>query len=364
MKKIMNSTMIIFALIFAASCSSKDQKNSTASLEPILVKLANVSKADNQDAIHATGLVEAAHSVNISTRVMGYITKFSLKVGDHVRAGQVLFTVNSNDISAKKAQTIALINQADAALRSAQKDLDRFTALYKQQSATAKELDQITLQFQSAKANAMAAREMKNEVAAQLAYTTVTAPFAGTITQKMAEAGSMATPGMPVLTIDQAGSLQVAASVSENQISSLNIGDLAEMKIESLGKVIAGKIIQINPSSQFSGSQYIVKISLPVTDGKLYAGMFVHVQFPQSKKMALNETETGTIMIPASAIVYRDQLTGIYTISAQQTALLRWVRLGETKGEQVEVLSGLAKQEQFILSASGRLYNGAPVKTK
>ena len=362
MKKIIDSTLIILALSFLASCSSKDLKDKASSETPILVSTSNVSGANGMGIIEASGLVEAAHSVNISTRAMGYITRFDLKVGDRVKAGQMLFTVNSNDINAKKAQTEAMIDQADAALKSAQKDLERFTVLYKQQSASAKELDQITLQYQSAKANAMAARAMKNEVAAHLAYTTVTAPFSGTITQKMAEAGSMASPGMPVLTIEQAGNLQVSASVSENQIGALNIGDAAEMNIESINKTITGKIIQINPSAQFSGGQYIVKISLPLSDNKLYAGMFVHVQFPQAKKVA--SSETGVNMIPVKAIVYKDQLTGVYTISAQQTALLRWVRLGAKKGDQVEVLSGLSNQEQFILSAEGRLYNGAPVKTK
>ena len=124
-------------------------------------------------------------------------------------------------------------------------------------------------------------------------------------------------------------------------------------------------MIQIYPSAQFTGGQYIVKISVPASDSKqLYTGMFVHIQILLKGKSVGSKKKSDAVMIPLKAIVNRDQLTGVYTISSQNTALLRWVRLGNTTGNQVEVLSGLANNETFILSAEGRMYNGAPVKIK
>jgi RND family efflux transporter MFP subunit len=363
-RKFSMAIVVFTATVFLSSCSGSEKQETEKPVTPILVTLATPDGNKTAGIIEASGQVEAAHSVNISTRAMGYITKMPVKVGDHVAAGQLLFTVNSTDISAKKAQTEAMISQADAALRSAQKDFERYTVLFKLQSASAKELDQVTLQYQSAKANAEAAREMKNEIAAHLAYTSVTAPFSGIVTQKFSEAGSMATPGMPVLTIEQGGSLQVTAAVSENQIASVALGDDVSMTIESLEKVIEGKVIQINPSSQFSGGQYIVKVSLPSGINKIYAGMFVHVQFAAKNNSATLSKETGAVSIPLKVIINRDQLTGVYTLSSQNTAMLRWLRLGKTSGDRVEVLSGLAKDEQYILSSEGKLYNGAPIKTK
>jgi len=67
-------------------------------------------------------------------------------------------------------------------------------------------------------------------------------------------------------------------------------------------------------------------------------------------------------MIPLAAIINREELTGVYTVSANNTALLRWLRLGKTYGDKVEVISGLSKDEQFVLSAEGKLYNGVSVK--
>lgn len=354
------------AVFSLAACSGDKTETAAKTEAPVVVQTATAGGTSiNAGVLEASGQVEASQSVNISTRVMGYITQMKVKVGDRVNAGQLLFTVNSNDITAKRAQTDAMIAQAEAAQRAAQKDLDRYTALYKQQSASAKELDQVTLQFQSAKASADAARQMRNEVSAQLTYTSVTAPFAGIITQKMADAGSMANPGMPVLTLEQSGNLQVSASIPENQIASVKLGDAVNMSIESANKTITGKVIQVNPSSQFTGGQYIIKISVPASEAKqLYAGMYVHLRIPVKGTTAATTKESGKILAPTKAIITRDQLTGLYTISSQNTALLRWVRLGTTSGDQVEVLSGLAANETFILSAEGRLYNGAPVTIK
>lgn len=356
---------ILSAGIALASCGGSKKETADSNEKPVTVELATAGGNIATGAIEASGQVEAAHSVNISTRVMGYITKMNVKAGDAVRAGQLLFTVSSNDISAKRAQTDAMIAQAEAAQHNAQKDLDRYTALYKQQSATAKELEQVTLQYQSAKASVEAAKQMRNEVSAQLAYASVTAPFSGVVTQKLADAGSMANPGMPILTLEQSGSLQVSVSVPENQVSNLKTGDDAIMNIESVGKIIHGKVIQLNPSSQFTGGQYIAKISLPASDSKgLYAGMYVHVQIPVKEVTGTDVKKDGKIFIPVKALVTKDQLTGIYTVSSQNTAMLRWLRLGNTSGDQVEVLSGLAANEPFVIASQGTLYNGAPVNIK
>lgn len=359
--------LLTAGMFMLTSCSSRKSEPTDKKETPVIVELATAAGTSSTPGlIEASGQVEASHAANISTRVMGYITRMTVKAGDHVQGGQILFTVSSNDIIAKRAQTDAMIAQAEAAQKNAQKDLDRYTVLYKQQSASAKELEQVSLQYQSAKANADAAKQMRNEVSAQLAYTTVTAPFSGVVTQKLADAGSMANPGMPVLTIEQVGNLQVSASIPENLIANLKTGDEAVMLIESASKTIHGKIIQVNPSSQFTGGQYIVKISIPANDSKtLYAGMYVHVQIVVKEHAIITTIQNdGKIFIPLKAIINRDQLAGVYTVSSQNTAMLRWLRLGSTSGDQVEVLSGLAANEPFILSAQGTIYNGTPVTIK
>lgn len=365
-----NTTGLLLVAVVAASvlnsCSGKKPEQNTVPKEkPVQVTVATPGNNDISGGINASGQVEAIQSANISTRVMGYISKVQVKIGDHVKQGQLLFTVNSADIQAKRAQTDAMIAQTEAALQNAQKDYNRYTALYKQQSASAKELDNVLLQYNSAKANAKAARQMRNEVNAQLSYTNVTAPFTGIVTQKLLDAGSMATPGMPVVTIEQSGSLQVSASVGESGITAIKQGDEATMNIKSINKTITGKITQISQSSQSSGGQYLIKISIPDNEKKgIYSGMYVNVNIPVKEIAKTTAAGENNILVPIESIINKDQLTGLYTISSNHTALLRWVRLGKSFGNQVEVLSGLAKDERFIVHAEGRLYNGVAVRER
>lgn len=356
--------VIATALLHSCSNNKVEQKNGLKE-NPVTVTVATPGNDDISGGINASGQVEAVQTANISTRVMGYITKVYVNIGDHVKQGQLVFTVNSTDILAKRAQTEAMIAQADASLQNAQKDYDRFTVLYNQQSASAKELDNVSLQYKAAKANLNAARQMRNEVNAQLSYTNVTAPFSGVVTQKMLDAGSMATPGMPVVTIEQSGGLQVSASVGESQIASIKQGGPAMLNIKSINKLITGKIIQISQSSQSSGGQYIIKISIPESEKQqIYSGMYVNVNIPAKEPLRNMEAGNNNILVPVESIINKDQLTGLYTISNNNTALLRWVRLGKNFGNKVEVLSGLAKNESFIVHADGRLYNGVPVIIK
>lgn len=87
--------------------------------------------------------------------------------------------------------------------------------------------------------------------------------------------------------------------------------------------------------------------------------MFSTVQFPVERKV-----KTQMVLIPTEAIVTNGQLSGLYTVSQSNTALLRWLRLGRTFGDQVEVLSGLKADETYIVSAEGKLFNGAKLSVQ
>lgn len=355
--------LTVVGLMVISSCSSKAKKETRTDSDTAIVVAVSQPASDAKQGLTVSGQIEASQTAHISTRVMGYITKIDVRIGDRVRKGQPLATISNDDILAKRAQADAMIAEANAAYQNAQKDYDRFTTLYKQQSASAKELDNITLQYNSAKARLEAAKQQRREVNAMLNYTNLTAPFAGTVTQKMVDAGSMASPGMPLLTIEQSGSYQVSASVPESEISLIKENAPVVVNVDAIQKSIKGTIAQISPSSENSGGQYLIKVTIPDSEKQgLFAGMYANVTIPVTQPV---KTKVGDqVMVPVAAIQYKDQLTGLYTIGSNHTALLRWVRLGRMQGNQVEVLSGLASNEQFIVSAEGRLYNGVPVKIK
>lgn len=359
------SLLMAFALILLTACSSNEKKESLSEKrDPAIVVTIAIPSMNEGNTISISGQVEASQTANISTRVMGYITKLTVKVGDHVKAGQLIASISNTDIVARRSQADAMIAEAEAAMKNAQKDFERFTVLYKQQSASAKELDNVTLQYNAMKAKTEAAKQMRNEINAMLAYTSLTAPFAGIVTQKMADAGNMASPGMPIVTIEQSGTYQISAAVSESDIKEIKMGEPVTVTIKSINKIFQGKIAQINESSQFTGGQYQIKITIPENEKKgLYAGMYANISIPSLQKTGAT-TVSNAVLVPVSVIINKDQLTGLYTISTNNTALLRWIRTGKNYGDKVEVISGLGKGEPYIISAEGILYNGVPVKIK
>jgi RND family efflux transporter MFP subunit len=352
--------LLLTSTIILTSCSNDQTHAEQTNDKPVQVTLAN-AVTHSGSTIQSSGQIVSIKTAMISTRMMGFITGIKVKTGDNVKSGQ-LVTISNEDIIAKRAQAVSMLTEAEAALKDAKKDYERYTQLFQQQSASQKELENITLNYNSIKSKAEAARQMKNEAEAQLAYANLTAPFDGVVTQKNMDAGSMANPGVPILVIEQSGSFQVNTSVTESDIDQIKVGADAKVIIESIDKIIAAKVSEVSPSSQMSGGQYLIKISIPDHEkSSLHSGMFAKVLISISGQSA---NLTQQIMVPATAIVSKDQLNGLYTISQNKTALLRWVKLGSKQGDNVEVLSGLSGNEQFILSAEGKLYNGVPVAVK
>lgn len=175
----------------------------------------------------------------------------------------------------------------------------------------------------------------------------------------MANVGDLTRPGEVLLSLEQKGNFMATARVSEKHIKYVKKNDSVQVNIKSENLMIKGIVTEVSSSSQHSGGQYLVKIRLnPGSNPSLYSGMFVSTLFSSKPEMAAN------ILIPESAIITRGGLQGIYTVSNSNTAVLRWLKLGKKIGDQVEVLSGLTSEEQLIISAEGKLYNGAPIQIK
>lgn len=357
MRKKAIAILIVASTVFI-SCGG-DKKEQVASLPAIPVKVAGISDNNTSPYVSASGKIEAENSANLSTRMMGYVTKVNVKVGQKVSQGQLLVSVNNTDLQAKKAQVNASITQAQAGYNNAKKDYDRFVNLFAQQSASQKELDDMTARYEMAKAGLEAAKQMRNEINAQFAYSNISAPFSGVVTNTFVKEGDMANPGMPLVSIEGAKKLQVTAMVSESDIALITQGMKVNVLVKSINQEVEGKVSEISLSAKNTGGQYLVKIDLNKSEAKILSGMFVNVQFPVEKKE--NVKVSDKVLIPVTALVKEGQLTGIYTIGSGNVAILRWLRIGKTFGDQVEVLSGLSVNEQYIVSADGKLFNGAKV---
>ncbi len=346
----------ILTLVFITSCK-KEKTNITQDDSPaISVVVKPVSQNSTVPFISASGKIQTVKSANLSTRMMGFVDKIYVKTGDQIKEGQLLLSLNNVDLSAKLAQVKAGIVEAKAGFSNAEKDYVRFKNLFESNSASQKEMDDMTANYNMAKARVEAAEQMKKEVQAQFNYVNIRAPFDGVVSNKFINQGDMASPGVPLLEVESPGAYQVMAMVPESEISKISNNTNVSVLVKSLNKTIKGKVTEVSSSAKNTGGQYLVKVLLDNSDLYILSGMFATVQFPVESK----EKQT-TVLIPSSVLVKKGELSGIYTVSQTQTAILRWLRLGRQYGDNVEVLSGLNADESYIVSANGKLFNGAKV---
>ena len=347
--------MAIISIVMV-SCGNDTNQKVADNSPTVKVQVNKVSESNNSPFLSVSGKIQSVNNADLSTRMMGFVKKVPVNVGDKVKKGQLLVSINNADLQAKSAQVNASITEATAAFNNAQKDYNRFQNLFADNSASQKELDDMTARYEMAKARLEAAKQMKNEVNSQYAYTNITAPFSGVVTAKTVEEGDMANPGQPLISIETPGNFEAIAMVPETEISQIKNGVEVDVMVKSIQKSIKGNVSEISTSAKNTGGQYLVKIALYKTDTPILSGMFASVQFPVEKKAA-----TEMVLIPEEAIVNYGQLSGVYTVSQNNTAILRWLRLGRTFGNQVEVLSGLSADEDYIVSADGKLYNGVKI---
>ena len=356
----MKNTFKLIAIaifVITASCGKKEASSIEDKTTAVIVKVSTPTE-NSSNFISASGKIEAVQNANLSTRIMGFVNKVYVNVGDKVSKGQLLLSINSADISAQKAQVSASITEATAAYNSAEKDYNRFKSLFNDSSASQKEMDDMTANYEMAKALLEAANQVKNQVNAQLSYSNITAPFSGIITGKFTNKGDMANPGMPLLSLETPGKFQVIAMVPESDIANIKKDSNVKVFVKSTNKTLNGTVTEVSTSAKNTGGQYLVKVALDKSDEKLFSGMFTSVQFHNESSEA---KQSNLLLIPESALIKQGQLTGIYTVGNENIAFLRWLRIGKKIGDQVEVLSGLSANEQFIVSSESKLYNGAKI---
>lgn len=359
MKNKINPLSLITLFAFLASCGGKDQQPTDDSRSPVTVSVAKAGEDNPEHYFSVSGTLEAKNSANLSTRMMGFVDHLAVKVGDQVTQGQLLVALKNTEFQAKKAQASANSSATEAAYANAQKDLERYQNLFAENSISPKEMEDMTTRYTMAKANWDAAREMEREVTGQFAYVQLRAPFAGTITNTFVEKGDMAQPGVPLVALEAPGQYEVSTLVPETAISKIAPNTQAMVYVKALDTLLPARILEVGSSSKNTAGQYPVKVGVQPSKAAVLSGMFSSVRFAIEGTPGQDQ-----VWIPKSALVHHGQLSGIYTISQANTAMLRWLRLGKEQGARVEVLSGLASGEQYILEADGKLFNGAPIKVQ
>ena len=334
---------LIAAVLFSAGCSAKEEPApavvSAASQSTIQAAVVEIASSQVPVRVEVTGQVTPVYQAVLSSRIQGTIDTLLVREGTRVSKGQVLLQLDNRDVQADLAR-------ARAEEENARTQLRRMEALLKDEAVSRQEVENASRAFKVAEAN-------RKAVLAQLSYTVVKAPFDGVITEKKVEAGELASPGQPLLKMEDPFQLRLEATVAEGDLKAITRGEKIPVSIDALqAQVLTGVVSQILPAGDPQTHTFIVKVDLPRTPG-LQSGMFGRFQ--------LDKGISRTILLPASAVVERGELTSVYVVGLDGVARLRWVKAGRRFEQQLEILSGVNVGERVLLEGS-RGIDGALVQ--
>lgn len=329
----------VTATALSAACR-QEEKNPTAksvAITPIAVRAAKVEKRPATSQVELVGTVQAVERAEISAKITGNIISLPIEVGSRVKAGQLLAELSAQEISAQ-------VQQAKAQLEQAKRNLAREENLLKRNAATPETVKALEDSLRIADAGHRTALAM-------LDFTRITAPFSGIISRKLASVGDLATPGKPLLHLEEENNLQVLTDIPEAMIARIYKGDTLRLAIPSAPLTQSGVVAEVSPVADPSSRTSPVKLRL-APNPQLRSGQFARVT------LALAEVQTLTV--PNEAILTHGQMEKVYVIDNDKLAL-RLVRSGARSEGRVEIVSGLAEGESVAIPVTPQLRDGLPV---
>jgi len=338
---------------FTTGCSSS-QKVDANTPEVVRLSVITAQASSVPDALEAVGTVRAFQTSQLSSQAMGTITRVSVREGDHVRRGEVLAMLDQSASSAALDRAVATeaaaaneLAAAESDLALAESTLARYQILFDKQIISRQQFDEVKAHQQSASAHRDLARAAQlqakaaiTEARAVLDFTRVTAPFDGIVTERRLDPGAMASPGLPILTVEDVSRYRLEASVNENDLRYIHLAQQVPVSIDSLPNVaMTGRVVQIVPAADAASRSFVVKLELNGNKA-LRSGLFGHAQFSRGQRSAL--------LIPQTAVVNRGQLQAAYVLDQGGIANLRYVTLGHSSASQVEILAGVQAGERVV----------------
>ena len=338
MRKFVNSLLVICA-VTAVSCGSSDKsaKSSEAAAEVVLpkVEVTTVASRDVVQQVVFTGNVEAEVVNNIAPQQPRRIKEIRFDVGDHVRKGETLVSLENSALVQSKAQ-----------MDNAKIEYDRTDELYKIGGASKSEWDARRLQYEVAKAT------YEN----LLENTTLVAPISGIVTARNYDNGDMA-GGLPVLVIEQIRPVKIMINISENLFARVRKGMKVDVNFEAYGdEVFAGSISRIYPTINNATRTFAAEVTVPNNDERVRPGMFARVTLPYGKQNHVVTPDRSVNKLMGSGDRY------VYVLEADGTVRYSKVELGRRLGSEWEILSGLESGETVVVKGATALTNGCKVE--
>ena len=276
------------------------------------------------------GRTEAVNQGTVSAQTSGRVAELPYDVNDFVEAGAVVMRFTDTEQRAALNRAEAALAEARARLANAETEFERGEKMIANNTIAQSRFDQLKAERDSARARLDAAVAGVETAKEQLEYTVVRAPYAGIVSERHVELGELVGPGQPLISGLSLQSLRVNVDVPQSMFRAVHTIGKAFVYVDD--ERIGAESLTFFPVADTGSNTFRVRVNLPDGAATLYPGMFVKVGFVVG--------ETRRLLVPASTIVRRSELSGVYVVDGDRAAL-RQVRLGRTYGDSIEVLSGL-----------------------
>ncbi len=321
----------------------KDAVEQETVVSTIPVTAETILLQDFDKTVTLGGLTAAENTVNVIAKVSGMeqIQAVNVKVGDKVRAGQVLAVLDSETSS-------ITVSNAKLQYDNAATNYENGKQLFELGAVSQSELNQLKMAFENA-SNQMRQAQMA------LDYATVTAPISGTVTMCNANVGSYATASAPMFEIANVDVLEISTGINEQNVSKISIGQEVLLRINSVSdQWMSGKITEISKVMNSQTKNYPVTIAMENKDDALVAGMYAEIE-------VVVDHADDVLVIPVDAIVYKEAQPVVFVVQENGTVKEAHVELGMNDGDYYVIDAGIHLGDQVVVKGNGDLVHGSAV---
>ncbi len=322
---------------------------------PVTVPVMSVGSQAVAASLRLDATVQAVRQTTLAAQASGRVAQLLVKAGDRVKAGQVLAVIDDRVTQAGVAQAGAGVAQAQAQLANAQAEFERARDLRTKGFVAQAVLDGAEAQLRAAQAGLKAAQAGQTQSALAQGFTRLTAPYDGWVQQTHVELGSLAMPGSPVVSVYAPQPLRAVAFVPASQQGAAQQAQAVEVQLPAGAsggarwvKPVARTVV---PVADAVSQTVEWRLDLaPADTSDLVPGRQVQLRF---NGLPVASAQAQRLLVPASAVLRRGELTAVYVASAQGPFQLRAVRLGERSSlngqPAVAVVAGLKAGDRVAL---------------
>ena len=344
--------MLVLAL---TACGERASETPADTGATVSAELIDVAPREITETYTTTGTLITDDRVEIASRVMGYIRSINVEEGNKIRKGQLLLTIDPTEIQARLDEAQARLAQANARMAEANADLQRYRKLFEQHLVAATAFRKIELAAQLADQEQRAAQATLSRVRVELQYAEIRSPVDGIVVRKHRQKGDIATPGAPLLTVENPDNIVMRTYIREDHLQHIKPGDAVRITVDAAQLSTDGIVTQVVPAGDPATHSYMVKAALKETRG-VRTGMFARADFSVGHKWG--------ILLPKAALVMRADLPGVYVVDSQDRAHFRMLRTGRHIDGETEILAGLHGGERVAISSDVPLHSGDHVVTQ